>query len=262
MMKADGFGILLAMTGVALFFSGAVRAADAPANASGPDSTRAILARWVETQTLIAREKKDWDRAREILKSRIEMVSREIDQITGRIEETRRSGATAENERGDLLAQARELKETSASLGAQIGELEAGVRRLYNRLPGSTREKLLPLYRRIPEQGKLDKVSLAERFQNVLGVLNEIDRFNSEITVASEIRALSDGKPSEVKTVYVGLGQAYYVSARGEAGIGCPGEGGWSWRPENRLAPEINRMLEILQNKSTPSFISLPVEIR
>ena len=62
--------------------------------------------------------------------------------------------------------------------------------------------------------------------------------------------------------MYVGLGQAYFVSARGEAGVGKPSADGWTWQPANALAEDINHVLEILQNKSGPKFVPLPVDIR
>lgn len=149
----------------------------------------------------------------------------------------------------------------SSRLSVLIEELESKVRRLYRRIPEPLKERIQPLYERMPTDAASTKISLAERFQNVLGILNEMTRLNGEITVASEIRALSDGKPSEVRTIYVGLGQAYFVSARGEAGIGRPGEDGWTWQPASQLAHEINQVLEILQNKSSPRFVPLPVTI-
>ena len=42
--------------------------------------------------------------------------------------------------------------------------------------------------------------------------------------MVTEVRTLSDGKPAEVRTVYVGLAQAYFVSPKGDAGIGRPGD--------------------------------------
>jgi len=114
----------------------------------------------------------------------------------------------------------------------------------------------------MPAPGATSKVTVAERLQNVLGILNEMNKLNGEITVASEIRPLSDGKPSEVKTVYVGLGQAYFVSAGGEAGIGRPSQSGWIWQPANELSAQITTVLEILQNKSGPKFVPLPVTIQ
>ena len=54
----------------------------------------------------------------------------------------------------------------------------------------------------------------------MFGILNELNNANNDVTIHYEVHNLADGKPSEVKAIYVGLAQAYYVTARGEAGIG------------------------------------------
>jgi hypothetical protein len=77
-----------------------------------------------------------------------------------------------------------------------------------------------------------------------------------------EVRTLADGKPSEVKVVYVGLAQAYYVSARGEAGIGRPSADGWKWEPSKAVADDVLVTLEILEGKHSPAFVPLPVKLQ
>jgi len=79
--------------------------------------------------------------------------------------------------------------------------------------------------------------------------------------VATEMRTLADGRPAEVKTLYIGLGQAYYVSAKGEAGTGRPGAAGWNWQPANDLAASVTEAMQIMQSKATPHFVPLPVKI-
>ncbi len=91
--------------------------------------------------------------------------------------------------------------------------------------------------------------------------MNEVNKANGEITLATEVRTLSDGKPSEVKTVYLGLGQAYYLSAKGEAGVGRPSSEGWVWTPDNELASKILQVVEMLEGKAQPKFVPLPVKI-
>jgi hypothetical protein len=106
------------------------------------------------------------------------------------------------------------------------------------------------------------RASVAERFQNVLGILNELNKANTEINVNYEVRALADGKPSEVRVLYVGLAQAYYVSAGGEAGVGSPTENGWDWKASPAIANDVLIALDILQGKHTPAFVPLPIQIR
>jgi hypothetical protein len=140
--------------------------------------------------------------------------------------------------------------------------MEVEIRRLFKRLPEPIQTKLQPLYQRIPEDPAKTRVSAAERFQNVLGILNEVNKANNEITVSYEVHHLADGKPSEVKVIYVGLAQAYYVSARGEAGIGRPGAEGWTWEPSETIARDVTIALEILQGKHTPVVVALPAKIQ
>jgi hypothetical protein len=104
-------------------------------------------------------------------------------------------------------------------------------------------------------------VSIAERFQNVLGILNDLNKANNETTVNFEVRNLSDGKPSEVRVLYIGLAQAYYLSAQDEAGIGRPGPDGWVWEPANAIADRIRLALDVIASKQKPAFVALPVKI-
>jgi len=94
--------------------------------------------------------------------------------------------------------------------------------------------------------------------QNVVGILNEANKFDNDISMNAEVRTLSDGAPSEVRVVYVGLGQAYFVSAKGEAGIGRPGPDGWHWEIDRSIAPSVAQVVEILQAKSKPKLVPLP----
>jgi hypothetical protein len=140
--------------------------------------------------------------------------------------------------------------------------MEGQVRGLANRMPQPVAERLAPLLQRIPTEASTTRVTVAERFQNVLGILNEMNRANSEISLSYEVRTLADGSSSEVQVIYVGLAQAYYLSPRGEAGIGTPGEDGWNWKPAPEIAGQLLVALEVIQGKHPPAFVPLPVEIK
>jgi hypothetical protein len=65
-----------------------------------------------------------------------------------------------------------------------------------------------------------------------------------------------------VQVIYVGLAQAYYLSPRGEAGIGKPTAEGWVWRAAPGEAGRIYTALEIIQGKHPPAFVGLPISIQ
>lgn len=227
-----------------------------------PDSAREALAKWVEAQQLIAKEKREWADGKEILTSRIEVLKGEIESVKTRLADARKTAAEANSKKAGTVAESTALQDVGVGLARDAAELEAGLRALLPRLPEPVQEKVKALFDRIPADAASTKVSLAERYQNVAGILNEINKFNNEITMVTEVRTLGDGKPSEVRTVYVGLAQAYYVSPKGEAGIGRPGAAAWEWTPSPASATQIAEAVEILQNKAKPRFVALPVKVQ
>jgi len=226
------------------------------------EETRVTMDKWIETQQIISKERKDWQQGKEILVGRLELVKNEIALLQGKIREAQSSVVEANGKRDELLAQSQGLADTVAKLTEAVAGMELKLRPICKSLPDPIRTKLEPLIQRIPAEGAETRVSAAERYQNVLGILNELNRVNNEISVHYEVHELAGGKPAEVQAIYLGLAQAYYVSGGGEAGIGRPSPDGWKWAPSKSIAGDLLMALEILQNKQTPAFVSLPVTIQ
>lgn len=227
------------------------------------DSTRSTLARWMETQQIISREKKDWQTARDLLEQRIALLEGEVAAQEARIAESREGASGVEGKRREMLAENEALKDVTSALVRSIAGLEARTVRLLETLPEPLLERVAPLSRRIPRDASSTEVSLSERFQNVIGILNETNKFHREVSVASEIRRLPGGETAEVKVLYLGLGQAYFVTPDGAiAGVGRPSSGGWEWTQANELSGRIAQAIAILQNEQVPGFVPLPVEVR
>lgn len=225
--------------------------------------TRAALEKWVETQRIISQEKRDLALAVEMLNERIGLVQREIESLRAKINESEAGIAQMDTKKEGLVEENDKLKQASASLGDTIAALEERTRQLLIRLPDPIRERVKPLSQRLPEKGAETKLSIAERFQNTVGILNEVDKFNREISLTSEVRTLPDGSSVEVTAVYIGIGYGYYASANGAvAGSGTASETGWVWTPNNAAAPQIVDVIAILKNEKVASFVQLPVDIR
>ncbi len=249
-----------ALTGSCLLTS--ARQADPAPAAADPDAARSTISKWIATQQIIIKESKEWQQGKEILQSRIELMEQEIASLEAKVAEAQAGTREADRKEGELTGESRILEQRATGLASQVTDLEGAIKTVHGTLPPPVQERLAPLYQRIPQDPASTKASVGERYQNILGILNEINKSNGEILLVNEIRALSDGTPSEVKSVYVGLGQAYYLSASGEAGVGRPAVSGWEWTPANELAPNIQQVVDILTNKGSPKFVPLPVEIR
>lgn len=227
------------------------------------DTTRTTLEKWVETRQVIAKEKADWKLGREMLNDRIQIVQREITTLRERISEAERSVAEADKKRAELQRDNDALKQTATTLTTTVATLEGRTKDLLQRLPDPLRDRVKPLSQRLPDKPDETKLSLAERFQNVVGVLNEVNKFQREITLTSEVRSLPDGTATEVTTLYVGIGQGYYVSANQQhAGIGMPSATGWTWQPANNAAAAIHNAIAIAKGEQVAAFVPLPLRIQ
>lgn len=227
------------------------------------EATRDTLEKWVETRRLLSEEKRDWALAKDMLTSRAEILRGEVNEVDGRITEAEKSITDADRKAADLVAKNDALKLASSELAAMAATLESRTKELVKRLPDPIREKLRPLTQRLPEDPTKSELPLSTRFQNVVGIVNEVNKFNRELTVTSEVRKLADGSSAEVTAVYLGLAQGYYVGGGGKlAGVGGATENGWTWTAANEYAPQIAKVVAILKNESPAEFVPVPLGVK
>ena len=257
LVPAAAIGLLSASSPV-----GGLLASQDGAQAPTLEETRLTLNKWIETQQIISKERNEWQQGKEILTGRLELIQKECTDLDAKLTAAQASVAETDAKRSELMVERDRLAALGTGLNESVARMESEVRRLFRQLPEPVQAKIQPLFSRIPEEGATTRVSAAERFQNVLGILNELNKNNNEISVSYEVHEISDGKPAEVRAMYVGLAQAYYVSSGGDAGIGRPSEDGWKWQPSKEIAGEVVTALEIIQGKHTPTFLSLPVRIQ
>ncbi len=241
---------------------GNAAAAQEPSAATSLEETRLRMGKWIETQQIISRERNEWQQGKEVLVGRVELLRKEVRTLQEKIEQAEASVAESNKKRDALVADNDRLAATTAQMAEAVTAFESDLRVLWKSLPDPLRTKLQPLYQRIPEDPARTKVSVAERFQSVLGIVNGVNQAHTELTVNYEVRTLAGGTPSEVRVLYVGLAQAYYVSASGEAGIGRPTPEGWKWEPSKQISGDVLTSLDILSGKHSPAFVPLPVTIQ
>ena len=90
----------------------------------------------------------------------------------------------------------------------------------------------------------------------------EVEKFDRQITIVTELKALESGEMAQVKTLYIGLGQGYFVDENAKyAGIVRPSAEGWTEEIRNDLAPRIRDAVKIYEGEKLAEFVPLPVEI-
>ena len=118
-MKNFRFGIGAFSAAILMSCLG-LAASDPSAGVATPDAARASLAKWVETQQLIAKEKREWQEGKQILRSRIDAVNGEIAALKERMGETRRTAAEANAKKAGEVAENQSLLAAGTELATWV----------------------------------------------------------------------------------------------------------------------------------------------
>jgi len=231
--------------------------ADTPA-----DAFRTKIEKWVETRQLVSQEKSEWDAEQESLRATRDLLKQQKQALAAEIAALQETSTVADEEREDLLIRRDEAQRSAATLQAEIRAMEEAVLALAPRLPDPLREKLELLLVQIPDDPETTRLGLGARLMNVLGVLAQAEKFNDTATFVGETRPV-DGQQLQVRTLYWGLGQAFYVDSQGRtAGVGHPGADGWQFTNEPELADDAELLLDIYEgNVDVIEFVPLPVQL-
>jgi hypothetical protein len=237
-------------------------AAPAAAKTQSLEEMRLMMGKWIETQQLLAKERNEWQQGKELLVTRLDLVKKEIALLETRIVEAKTNAEKAKTQKAELLAENESLKADNAMLAEAVAPLEVEIKKLVPSLPEPIAANTQKLLQRIPTDAATTRSSPAERLQNVLGILDIANKANTEITLNFEVRTLPSGKRAEVQAIYVGLGQAYYVTIDGDAGVGRPTPTGWEWEPAPTLGKNLLLALDIMKGKHSATYPPLPVVLQ
>lgn len=224
--------------------------------------TRQVLDKWVEARQLAAKARADWQADRETLDSSTRLLERELATVRDQMGKLGTNTTQVDLERSQAESQIRQAQATLDRVHTVAAGLERGIRNVVPRLPAPLQETLKPLLHRMPAEGAPTKLGAPERFQVLVGVMNELDKFNNTLTISNERRQTATGDEVAVDTLYLGLGAAYFVNDTGDfAGRGSPGASGWDWTIEPGLASAIRECIRVYRNERPARFIPLPARI-
>lgn len=224
---------------------------------------RATLEKWVQTRQLIAKTRADWQSDKEMLNQGVLLFERELKQVEEQFAKLSTNNVQVEKER----LQAETLKKASEEALAGAREFATGfevqVKALVPRLPQPLQDLLKPMLNRLPADPADTKMLATERIQVLVGILNEVDKFNNGVSIFSEKRKNAKVEEMSDDTVYLGLGAAYFVNeANGFAGTGTAGPNGWEWTSNAAIAETVREVIRIYRNERAARFVPLPATIR
>ncbi|MDQ8185211.1 DUF3450 family protein [Pelagicoccus sp. SDUM812002] len=248
--------VMLIAAGIALAGPAALSAAPELAE------TRSTLKEWVELKKIVSEEKNKWVVEKQSLNESINLLKDEMKKIEEAIVEYEAEASDADKVREDLTKEEAELKAASAIVKNSIVDLEAETLDIVSYLPTTLQDRVSILTQRIPKSKReMEASTLSARVMNVIAILSEVEKFNSQLTVVNEIREIK-GERVRVDTLYIGLAVAYYVDGtRSEAGYMIPAKDDWKRFEDNTLAEDIADAVAMQKREATVRFVDLPISI-
>lgn len=238
------------------------------ADAESMTAFRDLLEKWVQTRQLISKEEKDWATSEVLLKDQSSLMREEIKSYNEKAEAAKKEISGSDKTLADLEKDLEVLKDSTAQLKDVIRPLERKVLALLASCPVPLQEKLKPIRQNIPSLDTPEaeiKPGLSVRFQNVVAILNQINKYALDVHEGTESRELADGSQASSSVLYFGISQAIYVNVvNGIAGVGRPKlDGtGWEWIPMNERVEDFDLLMKIYRNDAPANFTTIPVEIR
>lgn len=233
------------------------------AQASSPvESVRNSVKEWALAEQTRSREAADWQVEKQLMIDLKRVLEQEIKGLKDTIATSEASLNEADETRNQLLKKRAENINQRQILESFVGASESRVFALQAYLPTPLSERLAPVFKRIPQNTSETSLSLAERMQTVITVLDALRSFDQKITLHKEIRPSSSDNPAQqVSTLYVGLAQAYYLGSE-DAGIGYPSAKGWHWESLPSIRKELEAAFAIASDRDMNSrFIDLPLHL-
>lgn len=235
----------------------------ASASPEALQDVRTTISEWATAEKAISRETVQWQENKVLLEDLLLVAGKRVAKLEAILAEHEGFVSTADAKRLELLDQSERVAEDIQQIERFLVKMERGLRELQPRLPEPLQVELAPIYQRLPQNSDESSVALGERMQSVVSLLGKIREFDAKISVSESIRELPGaGVEASFRTVWIGLGQAYYL-APNDAGYGTLEADGWEWHSRPELAEGIQECIALVEGRSTePKLIELPIALK
>lgn len=221
--------------------------------------THQIIEEWVKTKQLISEEKNLWKSEKSALTDLEDALAKEITDLEEKLLQFEEENIGAAKQRSDLSSRKEKAQNASILYYEGMQKIEKELKSTEMLLPTPLRERLSTFYEKIDSQLR-NPLPLRKRMEASVALLQSIHLFHRSVHVERQEFSLDGEKSREFRVLYFGLGVAYFVNdSETVAGWGKPLKGGWQWTRQDELAKEISTGVSMMENRTLPRFINLPL---
>jgi len=229
-------------------------------NSQSFESLHDSAKKWIELEQEKSRVENDWDWQKEVLQATLSGLEEKKRQLVQKRDELVLQQETDRNELEGLEMRAKALSEELDATFQHVQHSINQLIRLRPSLPPQLASSLDLAFDSLTAQ----TVSMSEKLQLLVTVVNRCGEFNHAITYSEEIVYASDAQDGHVmKVVYWGLSHAYAFDPQsGATYFGGPSGNVWRWEQRKELQQPLLQLISILNEEADPRFIDIPVRMK
>ncbi|MFY8299781.1 DUF3450 family protein [Pseudoalteromonas sp. SS15] len=229
-----------------------------------------IMQQWLELESQRGKLETTWQANKQSLENQLALLEQEKQALQALLGKAKDAQSEVDNKRLALTEQQVQYERNQTLVENELSKGESFVARVLPMLPPPLQSEL---------QSKAEKLTqstlnLSEKLELYLSLYKATDEFNNRVALnTSNMLVPINGKQTEllVSQIYLGLSQAWYLSADGASyGFGRIEQSGWQWYhgedvssvlPSVNLPEQINKIRNILEKPTTAEFVSLPLAL-
>jgi DNA repair exonuclease SbcCD ATPase subunit len=254
---------------IPIFALWAALPATAQESAAAPaEQLRTSVREWVETMRKIQEEENAWTRDKDVLQGYKEGLEKEIEDLKEEIGRARTRREGGDKQSLDKLAERDLYAKAQEDLARQLRVLEEALAAKLPLFPAPLREipkvslaiETLQNSLQLPPEKQTQDVS--KRLFNATELLAEVEKFQQQVHVHTELRKDSEDREFKMQMVYFGLAMAYGVNEDGSFAVtGRPSADGWKFQENKALASGIQELVKAASDEKHAAFNKLPLVI-
>ncbi|MES1167809.1 MAG: DUF3450 family protein, partial [Oleiharenicola lentus] len=225
----------------------------------GVEKVAKLANEWVKVRAETVRLETEWNGQQSLMESMVDAVGQRARFLEEKMEHAK---AQTAQDRDELDTLEKKNQVASSSLDASEARLKALAKTLLELrpfLPPRLSAALELPYKSISDPA----LSLGDRMQHSMTVLNRCMQFNRVVSVSEEVLTpAGESAPKSLEVIYWGLSHGYALDrAAGKAWFGSPGPAGWQWEARPEVAKDVARLIAIATDKSDPDFVVVPAKL-
>ena len=215
---------------------------------------------WLKVRAETARLETDWNSQRQLLDSIVHGLEERAQALEARRDYLQVKTTRDREDLASLEAANRAAAARLDSVGEQLKLIAPRLLQLRVSLPSRLSEALTLPYKSLAAP----ELSMSERMQATMTVLNRCNQFNRSITCDEELLVTGAEKtPQLLEVIYWGLSHGYALDrAKGRAWYGTSGSAGWQWEPMNDGVKPVGALIAIYHSKGEPVFTEVPARLK